>query len=155
MLAKLCSAYKKPAAQTILRDCAALSFLRPLKFQKIRFLGGKLGVQLAQATSATTVGDLWTVPLEELQKAVGETEGMWVWEITRGVDGSEVEMKKETKSMLSSKNFASIISTWAEGLHWLRVLSTELLGRLHEARENTPGVWVRPPFYPHSPRRAD
>jgi DNA polymerase eta len=45
--------------QTILRDNAISSFLRPLKFQKIRFLGGKLGVTIAELYDAKTVGDLW------------------------------------------------------------------------------------------------
>lgn len=123
MLAKLCSAFKKPANQTILRNAAVLPFLRPLKFQKVRWLGGKLGIQLAEATGATTVGDLWTVPLETLQQSLGEGEGAWVWEIVRGVDHSEVEMKRETKSMLSSKNFRPSITSWGEAVRSCTLLS--------------------------------
>lgn len=46
-------------AQTILRNDAISSFLRPLKFTKIRSLGGKLGNAIAQEYDAATVGDLW------------------------------------------------------------------------------------------------
>jgi DNA polymerase eta len=34
--AQLCSAWKKPNAQTILRNDAVSAFLRPLKFKKVR-----------------------------------------------------------------------------------------------------------------------
>lgn len=39
VLAKLCSAWKKPNAQTILRPLSVASFLRPLNFTKIRGFG--------------------------------------------------------------------------------------------------------------------
>lgn len=45
--------------QTILRNDAISGFLRPLKFTKIRSLGGKLGASIAQEYEAATVGDLW------------------------------------------------------------------------------------------------
>lgn len=37
VLSKLCSAFKKPRAQTVLRTSAVPSFLRPMQFQKVRF----------------------------------------------------------------------------------------------------------------------
>lgn len=58
MLAKLCSAWKKPNAQTILRFSAVAAFLEPMKFQKIRNLGGKLGGVIQAEYAAETVGDL-------------------------------------------------------------------------------------------------
>lgn len=76
MLAKLCSAWKKPNAQvrsrwlrrwselmsslsqTILRASAVPASLRPMRFQKIRNLGGKLGNAIKLAHDAETVGDL-------------------------------------------------------------------------------------------------
>lgn len=83
MLSKLCSAFKKPRAQTVLRTSAVAGFLRPMKFQKvslaslrtiftsqadrqpfflqIRFLGGKLGDTIAAEYGAETVGDLLCV----------------------------------------------------------------------------------------------
>lgn len=36
VLSKLCSAFKKPRAQTVLRTSAVAGFLRPMKFQKVR-----------------------------------------------------------------------------------------------------------------------
>lgn len=57
-LSKLCSAWKKPNAQTVLRQAAVPAFLSPLPFNKIRNLGGKLGAAIESVYGATTVGDL-------------------------------------------------------------------------------------------------
>lgn len=115
-LAKLCAGLKKPDAQTVLRPGAITPFLRPLEFQKIRFLGGKLGTQIAEDFDAQLVGELWKVPLEELQRKYGAESGLWAWEIIRGIDRSEVTRKQEVKSMISSKNFKPPISTWEEAV---------------------------------------
>ncbi|KAK4701217.1 DNA polymerase eta, partial [Phenoliferia sp. Uapishka_3] len=186
MLAKLCSAWKKPNAQTILRFTAVGSFLRPMGFQvflptdksiiapyqnlttvqKIRNLGGKLGNTIAEAYEAQTVGDLLTVSVQEFQRKMGEESGMWVWEIVRGLDFSEVEAKTQVKSMLSSKNFKPAISKFSEVVgslfsshgaasytllqsHWMAILATELHLRLCEARENSPGLWPKTITFNH------
>lgn len=57
-LAKLCSAWKKPDAQTVLRHLAVPAFLNPMPFTKIRFLGGKLGDAMAKEYEASTVSDM-------------------------------------------------------------------------------------------------
>ncbi|KAG8970256.1 DNA-directed DNA polymerase eta rad30 [Tulasnella sp. 419] len=58
MLAKLVASYKKMDQQSILRNSYISEFLRPMPFQKIRFLGGKLGDALADEFGAKTVGDV-------------------------------------------------------------------------------------------------
>jgi len=62
-----------------------------MSFQKIRNLGGKLGVQVKEAYGAETVGELKEVELSELQSKLGDDSGTWVWEIIRGLDFSEGE----------------------------------------------------------------
>ncbi|PLW10065.1 hypothetical protein PCANC_22841 [Puccinia coronata f. sp. avenae] len=156
MLAKLCSAYKKPNAQTVLRPTALRDFLRPFEVSKLRFLGGKLGQSVAEMVSPSSAVDgsdktskscvlseVWKIPLEQLQASLGEESGMWVWETVRGVDRSEVETKTNVKSMMSSKNFRPSITTWTQALHWLRILARDLSARLNEAREATPGIWPK------------
>ncbi|KNZ58091.1 hypothetical protein VP01_19g9 [Puccinia sorghi] len=152
MLAKLCSAYKKPNAQTVLRPAAVRDFLRPFEVSKVRFLGGKLGQLVTELISSTiaepdlkacVLSEVWKIPLSQLQASLGEQTGMWVWETVRGVDRSEVETKTHVKSMMSSKNFRPSISTWTQGLHWLRILARDLFARLKEARETTPGIWPK------------
>lgn len=49
---------ERAIAQTILRYGAIPAFLRPMPFQKIRNLGGKLGTAVKETYEANTVGDL-------------------------------------------------------------------------------------------------
>ncbi|GJE96213.1 DNA polymerase [Phanerochaete sordida] len=160
-LAKLTASYKKPMNQSILRNAAIPNYLRPLPFQKvkpvamspcevtysccdqIRFLGGKLGKALAEEYDVSTVGDLLAVSLEEFQRKFGE-ESIWVWEILRGIDRSEVKEKPPvTKSMQAAKNLPQPIVKASQGQHWVRVLAAELALRLREARESIPALWPK------------
>jgi DNA polymerase eta len=141
-MAKLCASSRKPFGQSILRDSAIPHFLYPMPFQKVRFLGGKLGDALASAYDAKTIGDLLTVSKEELQARFGE-ESFWVYDILRGRDYAEVKARQGVKSMMASKNVRPAINAWGEAQHWLRVLSAELALRLEEARDLEPGTWPK------------
>ncbi|KAH9902592.1 DNA/RNA polymerase [Cubamyces lactineus] len=142
-LAKLTASYKKPMNQTILRNAAIPNYLKPMPFQKIRFLGGKLGKALAEEYDVSTVGDLLTINLEEMQRKFGE-DSIWVYEILRGIDRSEVKEKPAvTKSMLASKNLPQPITKASQGYHWIRVLAAELALRLNEAREDNIALWPK------------
>ncbi|KWU47272.1 DNA/RNA polymerase [Rhodotorula sp. JG-1b] len=149
MLAKLTSAWKKPNAQTILRYGAIPAFLRPMPFQKIRNLGGKLGTAVKETYEANTVGDLLDYPLPELKSKLGDASGMWLWEMVRGLDYAEVDPKTAVKSMLSSKNFRPYIDKYGEVMHWMGILATELHLRLNDAREETPGLWPKTITFTH------
>ncbi|KAI9454558.1 DNA/RNA polymerase [Lactarius psammicola] len=145
-LAKLAASYKKRDSQSILRNAAIPNYLIPMPFQKIRFLGGKLGQAIADKFEASTVGDLLALIhpwLDEMQQKFGE-DSIWVYEILRGIDRNEVKEKSAmTKSMMASKNLPHPITKFSEGPHWLRVLAAELALRLNEAREADPSVWPK------------
>ncbi|TFY60808.1 hypothetical protein EVG20_g7285 [Dentipellis fragilis] len=139
-LAKLAASYKKYDSQSILRNAAIPNYLKPMPFQKIRFLGGKLGKALAEEYDVSTVGDLLTVSLDEIQRKFGE-EAIWVYEILRS-EGTVKEKPVLTKSMMAAKNLPRPITKISEGPHWLRVLAAELAHRLNEMRL-TQSVWPR------------
>ncbi|KAJ7583628.1 hypothetical protein C8J56DRAFT_954563 [Mycena floridula] len=142
-LAKLTASYRKPNSQSILRDAAIPGYLKPMAFQKIRFLGGKLGDAIANAYDVQTVGDLLNVSLGEMQTKFGE-DAIWVYEVLRGVDRAEVKEKAiVNKSMLASKNLPTPITRASEGPHWIRVLAAELTLRLNEARKDNPNLWPK------------
>ncbi|CCM02291.1 uncharacterized protein FIBRA_04379 [Fibroporia radiculosa] len=142
-LAKLTASYKKPNSQSILRNAAIPNYLRPIAFQKIRFLGGKLGKAIAEEFDASTVGDLLLINLEEMQRKLGENS-IWVYEILRGIDRSEVKEKSfVNKSMMASKNLPQPVTNETQGYHWIRVLAAELALRLTEARDQTPALWPK------------
>jgi DNA polymerase eta len=77
-----------------------------------------------------------------MQAKFGE-ESIWVYNIIRGIDHSEVKEKLANKSMLASKNTNPPVRKSAEAYHWLGVLAGELNVRLREAREATPGLWPK------------
>ncbi|TIA98724.1 hypothetical protein E3P94_02494 [Wallemia ichthyophaga] len=133
ILAKICSAWKKPDAQTILRQTAVNNFLAPMRFQKIRSLGGKFGETLAAHYDAASVSDLLTVPLSEMQRHFGE-ESIWIYNTIRGVNSDQVTQRVMTKSMLASKSFRPTVKTVGEIRHWFKILSSELSQRLKEMR---------------------
>lgn len=141
-LAKLCSAWRKPNAQTVLRQAAVPAFLNPMPFSKIRNLGGKLGGAIATEYGANTVGDMLSVPLEEMQRRFGE-DSIWVWNILRGIDHTPVKERTATKSMLASKNIQPPVTTREAGYHWLTILAGELYVRLRDARDITEGLWPK------------
>ncbi|WVQ81880.1 hypothetical protein IAT38_004007 [Cryptococcus sp. DSM 104549] len=141
-MAKLCSAWKKPGNQTILRSSATPAFLQDREFTDIRSLGGKLGAAIASEFDAKTVGDMLSVSLEDMQRRFGE-ESIWVYNILRGIDHSEVKERVASKSMLASKNVRPAVTTPQQGYHWLSVLAGELNVRLRESREAIPGLWPK------------
>ncbi|PWN87519.1 DNA/RNA polymerase [Acaromyces ingoldii] len=134
-LAKLCSGYKKPNAQTTLLPRAVPGYLKTLPVSKIRFLGGKLGRALAETWDAETVGDLWSVPRERMQAHFGP-DAAWVHAVIRGVDHSPVNARIANKTMLASKNLRPPIRARHEAHTWLEMLATELVVRLRELWED-------------------
>lgn len=141
-LAKLCSSYRKPCSQTVLLPRFALDFLAPLPFRKIRFLGGKFGAEIADLYGQSTVGELWSIPLEEMQMRFG-ANGRWLYELFRGIDRSDVTRRAANHSMMSAKNFRPPLVSHAKGLHWLSIMAAELGARLQEEREECPLLYPR------------
>ncbi|KAG8774998.1 DNA-directed DNA polymerase eta rad30 [Serendipita sp. 397] len=150
-LAKLAASYKKPASQSVLRNSAIPSYLRPMPFQKIRFLGGKLGAVIAEEYDVQTVGELLSISLSEIQRKFG-SEALWVYQVFRedlilceAVSIFQKAIKEKppvNKSMLASKNLPKPIGGDGDVLQWVQVLCSELAVRLLEARE-TGTVWPK------------
>ncbi|KAJ7056575.1 DNA/RNA polymerase [Mycena amicta] len=135
-LAKLCASHRKPMGQSILRNAAIPNYLLPLDFQRIRFLGGKLGVALADGYDVSSVADL-------LCRRFGE-ESIWVYEVLRQVAAIYLKEKSAlNKSMLAAKNLPEPITKLSDGYHWIRVLAAELALRLNEARETKLAMWPK------------
>uniref|UniRef100_V5GUZ5 DNA polymerase eta n=1 Tax=Kalmanozyma brasiliensis (strain GHG001) TaxID=1365824 RepID=V5GUZ5_KALBG len=141
-LSKLCSSWRKPNGQTIMRPCSVANFFSSLPFQKIRFLGGKLGTAMGVEWNSATVSDLWEVGLDEMQAKFGE-EARWVYNVLRGIDYSEVRERVNNQTMLASKSVRPAITKPEEAMHWLNILATELAIRLREAREERINLWPK------------
>lgn len=132
MLAKLGSGHNKPNGQTVVRNRAVGQFLSGFKFTKIRNLGGKLGDEVVAAYNTDTVSDLLSVPLEQLQRKLGDDTGSWLHGTIRGEDQSEVNPRTQIKSMLSAKSFRPSINTFEQGIKWLRIFVADIYSRCVE-----------------------
>lgn len=131
MLAKLGSDYKKPNAQTVVRNRAVQHFLSGFKFTKIRNLGGKLGDEVVAMFNTDTVKDLLEVSLDQLQR-LGDDTGSWLYHTIRGEDNSEVNPRTQIKSMLSAKSFRPSVNTFEQATKWLRIFVADIFSRCVE-----------------------
>ncbi|CAO3673051.1 unnamed protein product [Umbelopsis ramanniana] len=129
-VAKLCSALNKPNKQTTMRETIVLDFMKSIPFTKIRNLGGKLGTEVENALNIQTAGDVWKYSSEELQAKFGQSQGIWLYDICRGIDNSEVTMVKVTKSMMASKVFSPPLRMIADVERWMAVLGSEIYMRI-------------------------
>ena len=135
-LAKLCSALNKPNQQTIMRSAMVERFMENMPVRKIRFLGGKLGTQLATEFGAETAGDLWKFTVEELIAKFGQETGPYLHSLLRGISDEAVTPRKEIKSMLSAKSFHPLLNCIDEAIPWFDVLATELFERVQDGFED-------------------
>lgn len=131
MLAKLGSGYKKPNQQTVIRNRAIQHFLSETKFTKIRGLGGKLGDEVVKMFGTDKLKDLLEQPLDQL-KRLGDDTGTWFYNTIRGEDHSEVNPRTQTKSILSAKAFRPSISSFEQGVPWLRIFVADIFSRCVE-----------------------
>jgi len=131
MLAKLASDYKKPNAQTVVRNRAVQHFLSEFKFTKIRNLGGKLGDEVVAMFNTDNVKELLEVPLEQLQR-LGNGTGSWLFHTIRGEDTSEVNPRTQIKSMLSAKSFQPSVNNFEQATKWLRIFVADIFSRCVE-----------------------
>ncbi|KAK9365433.1 hypothetical protein V1509DRAFT_633174 [Lipomyces kononenkoae] len=148
VLSKLCSAYKKPNNQTILRHDAVNGFIATLKFSKFRGLGGKLGHEISRHFNVPEDGSipfLLQISLQDFILALGEETGNWIYHIIRGRDSREVTPRTEIKSMLSAKNFRPNITTYQQAQRWLRIFVADIMGRIFEFGSSTRDGAVRIP----------
>lgn len=132
LLSKLGSAYKKPNAQTVVRNRAVAAFLQEYKFTKIRNLGGKLGDRVAEVFDTENLKDLLPVTLDQLKAKLGDETGIWLHNTIRGIDYSEVNPRTQIKSMLSAKSFRPSVTSTDQAKRWLRIFSGDIFSRLVE-----------------------
>lgn len=132
MMAKLGSAQNKPNKQTIIRNRAIQKFLAEFQFTKIRWLGGKLGERISAEFGTEQVKELLNVSLDQFKAKLDDDTAVWVYNIIRGIDDSEVSPRTQIKSMLSAKSFRPSINSADQARKWLRIFAADLYNRLVE-----------------------
>ncbi|KAH6628965.1 hypothetical protein C7974DRAFT_393542 [Boeremia exigua] len=138
MLAKLAAGWRKPNQQTVLLHRAASEFLSSQKFTEIRGLGRKLGGEIKETFGSDRVVDLLQIPLQKLQAALGNKNGLWVHDAIRGYETSAVKSRIAVQSMLSAKTFVPNVIGFEQALKWIRIFAADLMGRLNELHADYP-----------------
>ena len=80
------------------------AFVARLKLAEIPGIGPKFQEQLAKR-GWFDVKDVVGVPREELDRALGDRTAEWLFDVVRGIDGSEVRQREEPKSMGREETF--------------------------------------------------
>ncbi|EED17546.1 sister chromatid cohesion protein (Eso1), putative [Talaromyces stipitatus ATCC 10500] len=131
MMSKLGSAQNKPNKQTIIRNRAIQNFLGGFQFTRIRMLGGKLGEQIRAEFGTEQVKELLNISVEQFKAKLDDDTAVWLYNIIRGIDDSEVNTRTQIKSMLSAKSFRPSINSADQARKWLRIFAADLYNSLH------------------------
>mmetsp|Transcript_3520 Transcript_3520/g.4566 ORF Transcript_3520/g.4566 Transcript_3520/m.4566 type:complete len:716 (-) Transcript_3520:146-2293(-) len=134
MLGKLASAMHKPNQQTLVPSCMVPGLLKTLAISRIRLLGAKLGEHVQETLGISTVGELSLIPEQRLQTLFGEETGHWLWQVSHGIDVSEVQQRVQSKSISCGKTFRGRNALRSLDMveKWIKEFASEIQERLEE-----------------------
>lgn len=123
-----------------MRPLAIKPFLDTFEFIKIRNLGGKLGTQISEHFSTTSIPELLQKPLSAFQSILPDDTATWVYNIIRGIDKSPLTPRSAIKSMLSAKSFRapSLPQNLTQALPWLQVFCADIFARIEDESDPVP-----------------
>ncbi|SCW02828.1 LAFE_0F15170g1_1 [Lachancea fermentati] len=164
-ISKLASNFKKPAAQTIIKNSCIEDFLDNEKFEITSFwsMGGITGQELSQLLNLPKektikyIRDSWPTTSDELKgfidtklremgkdrdkyHTIDETQTQAIadklFQLVRGEYRLSVNAKPMVKSMMSNKNLrGNSCKNFKDCIAWLEVFSGELDGRIRELEQ--------------------
>mmetsp|Transcript_12411 Transcript_12411/g.27538 ORF Transcript_12411/g.27538 Transcript_12411/m.27538 type:complete len:818 (+) Transcript_12411:58-2511(+) len=139
-LSKLASGMKKPNRQTLINpdDDALQKLFHPLPIGRIRGLGGKFGVEVADKLGVSTVGDIAKLPLADIERhyppSPDDGTAQFLFNISRGICTDTVDDRTLAKSISCGKTFRNHLAldpTDEEEIQkWAGELCSELTERL-------------------------
>jgi DNA polymerase IV len=103
MAAKIASDLKKPDGLVEVREENMMEFLRPLDVGRISGVGEKAKALLNQI-GVKTIGDLADKDIKDLAALFGRN-GLWFWNMARGIDEDEVESESRARSISNETTF--------------------------------------------------
>ncbi|WP_263353171.1 DNA polymerase IV [Acidicapsa acidisoli] len=102
-LSKIASDWRKPNGLFVIQPAEVASFLTPLPVGRIPGVG-KVTEEKLVRLGMRTVGELRTLPLNELQRMFGRY-GQRLYELARGIDENPVVPNRPTKSISAEDTF--------------------------------------------------
>ena len=120
-LAKIASDLEKPDGLVVVHPDRVQAILWPLPIERLWGVGPSTAKKL-QPLGARTIGDLATVSLERLSRAVGNHSAARLSALAQGKDDREVSTDRESRSISEER-------TYADDLHDLGAIHRALLAR--------------------------
>jgi DNA polymerase IV len=108
------------------------AYVATLKLADIPGIGPKFQQELAKF-GWSRVSDMRDVPLQDLQRLLGDRSGEWLFETIRGIDTSPVHQREEPKSMGREETFSTDIMQDAELEHELLQLVDRVTSDLRDS----------------------
>ena len=103
-LAKIGSDLEKPRGFVVVKPGDEAAFLAPLPLRRLPGLGPASETAL-RSLSITTLGELAALPLDVVQRRIGNVAGRSLWERARGIDTSPVVLPDRPKSVSREETF--------------------------------------------------
>ena len=97
-IAKLASGLAKPNGLLVVPEDNTLAFLHPLPVSNLWGVGASTA-QTLDRLGLRTIGDIASLPLDALQRAVGEASGLKLHELSWARDPRSVTVEREEKSV--------------------------------------------------------
>ena len=133
MLAKIASDWRKPDGQFAILPEDIGEFMRELPVRRIPGVGPR-AEELFHHRGIDTCGQLQEVPVNELEKWLGPSRALELYERCRGRDDRPVESHRERRSTSVERTFGQDIPTVERCLRQLPSLLGELRGDLERQR---------------------
>lgn len=127
----------KPNKQTVLSISKVAHLYQTLPVKKVRNLGGKLGIVLVEHLGITLMWELEKFTEAELCQKFDQKNGLWLYNIARGINNDPVEARLIPKSIGCCKRFPgkTALKTRQEIEHWINELAVEVADRLTQDYE--------------------
>ena len=128
-VAKIGSDLEKPRGFVVVRPGDEAAFLAPLPLRRLPGLGPASENALS-ALSIRTLGELAALPLDVVQRRVGNVAGRSLWERARGIDTSPVVLPERPKSVSREETFDRDVAARDVLTRRLGTLSADVGARL-------------------------
>ena len=104
LIAKLAAGRAKPGGVLVVPAGEEASFMKTFRLREIPGVGPALAEKL-RTMGLITVEDLLPVDRVWLDRWLGPSRALWLWERARGLDSSRVDPENERKSVSSERTF--------------------------------------------------
>ena len=133
LLARMATRRAKPDGMFLLRQEDAEAFMRDVPVKDLPGVGRVTANKLLQESRVETCGQLQDISLGRLQRDFGPKTGRTLHSFCRGIDGRDLNLAQERKSIGAEVNYGIRFKTSGDCAQFLDQLSAEVGARMEKA----------------------